>query len=254
MNAGRQDRGPAPPGESAPASVAAVLFDLDGTLLDTAGDLAAALNELRRQEGLEPLATERIRSFVSHGSAALVRLAFPGVPEARFLALRDRLLALYSRSLAVHTRPFEGMLELIEQLEHSAVPWGVVTNKPYSLAAAVLEAVGLARRAGVLVGGDTLPERKPHPRPLLHAAELLQVSPAETVYVGDAERDILAAKAAGMQAVVASFGYLAPTDDPRAWPADAWADSPLDILEWLRSKPLRARRGSGFESAADRSR
>ena len=216
-----------------------MLFDLDGTLLDTARDLADALNELRRQERLAPLASERIRCFVSHGSAALVRLAFPDVSEARFLALRDRLLEIYSRSLAVHTRPFEGMPALLEYLERQALPWGVVTNKPHALAAPLLEAVGLAERTGVLVGGDTLPERKPHPRPLLYAAEQLHVNPAATVYVGDAERDVLAAQAAGMRAIVACFGYIGPADDPRSWPAAAWAASPLEILDWLRRQPQR---------------
>jgi N-acetyl-D-muramate 6-phosphate phosphatase len=230
--------------------VAAVLFDLDGTLLDTARDLADALNELLVQEHRAPLAPERIRSFVSHGSAALVRLAFPSVPERRFLELRDRLLEIYSASLAAHTRPFDGIPALLEHLERRAIPWGVVTNKPYSLAAPLLEAVGLAERAGVVVGGDSLPERKPHPRPLLYAAQQLRADPAETVYVGDAERDMLAARAAGMRAVVACFGYIGPADDPRAWPADAWADSPLEILEWLRRQPLRGAASPDSSAAA----
>jgi N-acetyl-D-muramate 6-phosphate phosphatase len=230
-----------PPAREAVAPVAAMLFDLDGTLLDTAQDLADALNELRRQERLGPLAPERIRCFVSHGSAALVHLAFPDVPERRFIALRDRLLEIYAGSLAVHTRPFDGIAALLEHLELHSVPWGVVTNKPHALAAPLLEAVGLADRARVLVGGDTLPERKPHPRPLLYAAEQLRVKPGETVYVGDAERDVLAARAAGMRAIVACFGYIGPADDPRAWPAEAWADSPLEILEWLRRQPPRGR-------------
>ncbi len=211
-----------------------MLFDLDGTLLDTAHDLADALNELRRREGLEPLALARIRDFVSHGSSALVRLAFPRVSESEFLSLRDRLLEIYGGALAVHTRPFEGMLELLEHLERERTPWGVVTNKPQSLAEPLLEALGLARRAAVIVGGDTLPERKPHPLPLLYAAGRLGVAPAETVYVGDAERDVLAARAAGMRAVVACFGYIGPAEDPHAWPADAWVASPRELLEWLR--------------------
>ncbi len=217
----------------------AALFDLDGTLLDTAGDLAQALNELRRQEGLDPLEFERIRVLVSHGASALVRLAFPRASESEFLSLRDRLLELYGTALAVHTRPFEGMLEVLEHLERSRMPWGIVTNKSHALAEPLLAALGLARRAGVIVGGDTLPERKPHPRPLLYAAERLGVSPAETVYFGDAERDVLAARAAGMQAVVACFGYIGPAENPRTWPADAWVASPHELLDWLkRSTPL----------------
>jgi phosphoglycolate phosphatase len=211
-----------------------MLFDLDGTLLDTARDLADALNELRRQEGLEALELARVRSFVSHGAGALVRIAFPRAPEAQFLSLRDRLLEIYGAALAVHTRPFDGTLELLEYLERRGIPWGVVTNKSHSLAQPLLHALSLGERAGVIVGGDTLPERKPHPRPLLYAAERLGVPPAETVYVGDAERDMLAARAAGMRAVVACFGYIGPADDPRAWPADAWVHSPREIIEWLR--------------------
>ncbi len=211
-----------------------MLFDLDGTLLDTARDLADALNELRRQEGLEALELASVRSFVSHGAGALVRIAFPQAREAQFLSLRDRLLEIYGAALAVHTRPFDGTLELLEYLERRGIPWGVVTNKSHSLAQPLLQALSLSERAGVIVGGDTLPERKPHPRPLLYAAERLGVPPAETVYVGDAERDMLAARAAGMRAVVACFGYIGPADDPRSWPADVWVHSPREIIEWLR--------------------
>lgn len=222
----------------------AVLFDLDGTLLDTAGDLAQALNGLRAENDLPPLGYERIRSFVSHGSSALVRLAFPSAPEAEFLALRGRLLELYAAALCVHTRPFPGMLELLARLEHDGLRWGVVTNKPAALTEPLLEALGLGARAGAVVSGDTLPERKPHPRPLLHAAERLGIEPRECVYVGDAERDMLAARAAGMGAVVACFGYLGAADDPRSWPADAWVHSPLEIYDWLQ-QPTFAREAVG---------
>ncbi len=219
-----------------------MLFDLDGTLLDTARDLANALNELRRQEGLEPLEFARVRGFVSHGALALARLGFPRVSEGEIPSLRDRLIGIYGAALAVHTRPFDGMLELLEHLERKSIRWGVVTNKSQALAVPLLEALGLARRAGVIVGGDTLPERKPHPRPLLYAAERLGVPPGETVYVGDAERDVLAARAAGMRAVIACFGYIGPAENPRTWPADAWVASPAELLDWVRrSSPERAR-------------
>jgi N-acetyl-D-muramate 6-phosphate phosphatase len=212
----------------------AVLFDLDGTLLDTAHDLAQALNELRRQEGRPELPFERIRNFVSHGSSALTRIAFPEASEAEFLALRERLLAIYGAGLAVHTLPFEGMLELLARLEEQGLRWGIVTNKPGFLTEPLLEQLGLRQRAGVIVSGDTLPERKPHPRPLLHAAQQLGVTPASSVYVGDAERDVLAARAAGMRALVACFGYIGPEESPHAWPADAWVDSPQEIYRWLQ--------------------
>lgn len=211
-----------------------MLFDLDGTLLDTARDLCDALNELRRQEGLSALDLASVRNFVSHGAAALVRIAFPEAPEPECLLLRDRLLEIYGAALAVHTRPFDGIPQLLEYLERRGIPWGVVTNKSHSLAQPLLQTLSLSERAGVIVGGDTLPERKPHPRPLLYAAKQLGVPPAETVYVGDAERDMLAARAAGMRALVACFGYIGPAEDPRAWPADAWVHSPLEIIEWLQ--------------------
>jgi N-acetyl-D-muramate 6-phosphate phosphatase len=212
----------------------AVLFDLDGTLLDTAHDLADALNELRRQEGLAALPFPRIRNLVSHGSNALVRLGFPDANDAQFQALRERLLQIYRRALAVHTVPFKGMLELLARLESERVLWGVVTNKPGFLTEPLLEQLGLRHRAGVIVSGDTLTERKPHPLPLLHAAERLGVAPSTSAYVGDAQRDVLAARAAGMRAVVACFGYIGPEETPHAWPADAWVHSPLEIYDWLR--------------------
>ncbi|MGH8217062.1 MAG: phosphoglycolate phosphatase [Steroidobacteraceae bacterium] len=216
----------------------AVLFDLDGTLLDTAGDLADALNRLRAERALPPLERERIRACVSHGSSALVRLAFPSAPELQFLELRGRLLELYGAALCVHTRPFPGMLELIARLEQDDTGWGIVTNKPAALTEPLLEAVGFKSRAAVVVSGDTLAERKPHPLPLLHAAERLGVEPRQCVYVGDAERDVLAARAAGMRAVVACYGYLGAGDDPRSWPADAWVQAPLEIYEWLQRPAL----------------
>lgn len=213
----------------------ALLFDLDGTLLDTAGDLSYALNALLAREGRAPLDPARIRCHVSQGASALVRLGFPYATDAEFQALRDGLLAIYRDALAVYTRPFDGIPEVLDHLERHGLPWGVVTNKPYAFAAPLLEALGLARRAAVLVGGDTLPERKPHPLPLLHAAERIGVTPAETVYIGDARGDVLAARAAGMRAIVACFGYIPPGENPREWPADVWVDSPRAILDWLRS-------------------
>jgi N-acetyl-D-muramate 6-phosphate phosphatase len=213
----------------------AVLFDLDGTLLDTARDMTQALNELRRQEGLEPLAFAQVRNQVSHGASALVRLAFPHASEAESLPLRDRLLEIYRSALAVHTLPFEGVLELLERLEREGVLWGIVTNKPGFLTEPLLEQLALRERAGVIVSGDTLPQRKPHPLPLLHAARRLGVEPSSSAYVGDAERDVLAARAAGMRAVVACFGYIGPEESPRDWPADAWVQSPREIYDWLHA-------------------
>jgi N-acetyl-D-muramate 6-phosphate phosphatase len=218
----------------------AVLFDLDGTLLDTAPDMAQSLNDLLAEQSHEPLPFANIRPYVSHGSAALVRLGFPHASEADFLLLRDRFLAIYRRQLAVGTRLFPGVEELLAQLEGDGIPWGIVTNKPAWLTEPLLELLDLRKRTRAVVSGDTFPERKPHPRPLLWAAQQLEVEPAACVYVGDAERDILAARAANMRALVARFGYIAPADKPDEWPAHGWIDAPLEVLDWLEDRSARA--------------
>jgi 2-phosphoglycolate phosphatase len=210
-----------------------VLFDLDGTLLDTARDMAAALNCLRLAEGLEELPFAQIRPHVSHGAPRLLRLAF-GEPEAeRHESLRRRFLDYYRAALAVHTRLFDGFESVLAAIERSGLRWGIVTNKPGWLAAPLLAEVGLAQRCACLVAGDTLAERKPHPMPLLHAAGLLGLEPRECVYVGDAERDVQAARNAGMIPLVAGFGYLGDGEDPAAWQAEAIFSRPQELVEWL---------------------
>jgi phosphoglycolate phosphatase len=214
-------------------SIDAVLFDLDGTLLDTAPDLAAALNALRESEGLAALAFEEIRPHVSHGGAALVRLGFPQARDARFEGLRARLLDFYRRDMPRATQLFPGLDEVLGELERSGKPWGVVTNKPHWLTHPLLAALGLTARAGCIVSGDTLTERKPHPLPLLHAAMLVGRDPSRCLYVGDAERDVVAARAAGMRSLVAGYGYLGASDRPLDWQADGMIDQPQEILAWL---------------------
>jgi 2-phosphoglycolate phosphatase len=223
------------PGSASAAQVRAVLFDLDGTLLDTAPDMVAALNALRHEHSLAHLPYLQLRPLVSHGATALVRHGFPTVQGAPFEALRQRFLALYADSLAVETRPYEGVLEALAYLDSKPISWGIVTNKPGGLTGLLLAQLGLGSRAGALVCGDTVAERKPHPLPLLHAAAQLGVEPAACVYVGDAERDVLAAQAAGMRAYVALYGYI-PTDErPRNWPASGWIETPQAVAPWLRS-------------------
>jgi N-acetyl-D-muramate 6-phosphate phosphatase len=213
----------------------AVLFDLDGTLLDTAPDMAGAINELRQEEHLELLPFEQVRPLVSHGARALVRLAFPQADAPAFAELRERFLKIYRGRLAVDTRPYEGLLDALERLESKGIAWGVVTNKPGWLTEPLLEQFALRDRARVIVSGDTLAERKPHPAPLLYAADRLGVMPAQCIYIGDAERDVLAGQAAGMKVFVALFGYI-PTDErPRQWPASGWLDSPRATTELLDS-------------------
>ncbi len=212
-----------------------VLFDLDGTLLDTAPDMGATLNALLLEQGLPALPHAIIRPHVSRGSRALVTLGFGAGTPAEHAPRIERFLALYSQRLAIDTRPFDGVLPLLASLEARRIAWGIVTNKPGWLAQPLLQTLNLLARAQVLVCGDTLPQRKPSPLPLLHASERLGLAPTECIFVGDAELDMLAARAAGMPAIGARYGYFGPADKPESWPADAWIEAPLDLLEWLEA-------------------
>lgn len=211
----------------------AVLFDLDGTLLDTAPDLVRVLNQVRTEQGREPLPWELARTQVSHGSSGLIRLGFPDLSGEPLETLRLRLLERYAQQLAVDTKLFDGCQYVLDQLAARRMPWGIVTNKPGYLTTPLLKALELDQLAGCVVSGDTLPERKPHPAPLLHAAAQLALKPAHCLYVGDAERDVQAARAAGMPVLVARYGYLGPADDPDSWRADGQIDTPGGIIDWL---------------------
>lgn len=214
--------------------ITTVLFDLDGTLLDTAPDLAAALNTVLVENGREPLPYEAIRGVVSHGGMALIKLGFrldESSPE--FEPLRQRLLAIYRDNLSSRTRPFPGMTELLEQLEQSGLNWGVVTNKPAWLTEPLLQDLDLLERAACVVSGDTLDERKPHPAPMLLACKLAGSRPEHCVYIGDARRDIEAGRNANMHTLVALFGYFLDADKPHEWQADGMLETPRDLLHWL---------------------
>jgi 2-phosphoglycolate phosphatase len=212
---------------------AAVLFDLDGTLLDTAPDMVGALNLLRTERGLDVLPFAAVRASVSHGAIRLVAVGFPDARGEEFEQLRQRFLGLYAENLAAQTCLFPGIEGLLLRFEADAIPWGVVTNKPGWLTDPLLATLGLADRACCVVSGDTVAERKPHPLPLLHAAELSRVAPGDCVYIGDAERDIVAGRAAGMQTVVAAYGYLGETDEPERWGSTGIVQRPEQISEWL---------------------
>ncbi len=215
-------------------TTAAVLFDLDGTFADTAPDMARALNLLLEVEGRAPLPFATIRPHVSHGGRGLVRLGFglePGEPH--YDRLRQRFLDLYQADLARETRLFPGILELLSALDGRGLPWGIVTNKPGWLTDPLLRTLGCYDRAACVVSGDTTPHTKPHPEPLRHACRQIGVAPARTWYVGDAERDIAAGRAAGTRTLVALFGYLGETDCPRIWGADGLIAQPTDILGWI---------------------
>jgi len=218
------------------SAIKAVLFDLDGTLLDTARDFDDALNRLRAEENLPAIPFETIRAQVSHGGHALVRLGFGTLEPDAHEAMRMRLLNIYRQQLSKHTRLFAGGEEMLEALEQRGLAWGIVTNKPGWLTDPLLAELKLDARARAVVSGDTLPERKPHPLPLMHAAASMGVAPGECVYVGDAERDMQAAKAAGMFALIAGFGYLGENDRADAWYSHGWLDAPLDLLSWLDAR------------------
>jgi N-acetyl-D-muramate 6-phosphate phosphatase len=210
-----------------------VLLDLDGTLLDTAPDMARAINALRAEHALPALTLAAVRPHVSHGSNAVVRAGFPEAPADEFARLRERFLLLYSEALAVDTRLFDGFAEVLERLDTQGVRWGIVTNKPGWLSAPLMQAMGLAARAACLISGDTLPVRKPDPLPLLTAAERLERSAAQCLYAGDALRDAQAARAAGMVGIGARYGYIDASDDLGSWPMTAWIDEPAQLLEWV---------------------
>jgi phosphoglycolate phosphatase len=212
-----------------------VLFDLDGTLVDTAPDMTAALNRLLEQEGLTALPAERVRNSVSKGSPALVELGFGNALEPqRRDVLRQRFLELYSQGICVDSRLFDGMDGILDELDAAGVRWGVVTNKPGWLTAPLLEALDLLPRAACVVGGDTLARRKPFPDPLLHACEAAGRDPLASIYVGDDERDVQAGKAAGMSTLIARWGYIDGEDSPQAWGADAMMQTVHELGTWLQ--------------------
>ena len=213
---------------------AGVLFDLDGTLLDTARDLAAALNTVRGADGLPPLPFETIRPHVSNGSYALTELGFDHARDSvAFETRRQALLDAYHADVASHTVMFDGMKDVLERIVAGSRRWGIVTNKPTWLTTPLLQALALEPAPGCVVCGDTTARAKPHPDPLFEAARLLDLPPAHCLYVGDAERDVESARAAGMRVVVALYGYIPADSDAAAWPADGWVRSPRELIGWL---------------------
>ena len=214
----------------------ALLFDLDGTLADTAPDLVAVLNRMLAEEGRPPVPFAIARNVVSHGAVGLIRLGFGLAADAPVDAdLRQRFLDLY----AVLGHAFSGLFIELETIlsicSEINASWGVVTNKPAGLTEPLLEHLGLLSSAGTVVSGDTLPTRKPDPEPLRHAARELGVAPANCIYLGDAERDIVAGRGAGMRTVSTSYGYIRPGEDHTRWLADATVDHPSKIESMLLS-------------------
>lgn len=212
----------------------AVFFDLDGTLADTAPDLAAAANRVVADHGRPPVDYELLRPVASHGARGLIGAAFGKTPtDPDFPALRDAFLDYYEADIAARTQLFDGMPEVLAALETAGIRWGIVTNKIARFTTPLVAAIGLAPRASAVVSGDTTPHAKPHPAPLLHAAEVSGVDPRRCAYVGDDLRDIQAGKAAGMVTVTAAYGYCGEGDPPEQWGGDYLVRHPGELLALL---------------------
>lgn len=215
------------------ASVDVVLFDLDGTLVDTAPDMVAALLCLLGNEGRNPLPYDLARSHVSKGAPGLMRLAFPDLAADELERLRLTYLEIYATMVCVESTLFPGLADLLDILDANARPWGIVTNKPQRFTEPLLERLGIGTRSVCTVSGDTLPERKPHPAPLIFGSEQAGVRPERAVYVGDASGDMEAARAAGMGKIAAGYGYITEDDDPWRWDADQVAADTEELTKIL---------------------
>lgn len=214
--------------------ISAVLFDLDGTLADTAPDMAHTVNRMREKRGLAIVPLEKIRPHVSQGARGMICSAFDITTEhPEFSAMREEFLDLYGNNLCRDTVLFPGMLELLGMLETRNIPWGVVTNKFERFANSIMKHLDLENRVSVVVGGDTCPRSKPFPDPLLHAAAAIGIAPTNTLYVGDDVRDIQAARAAGMPVLAAGYGYLGIGAPPANWNADAVVQNVGEIGKWI---------------------
>ncbi len=215
-------------------SIKTILFDLDGTLFDTAPDLGNALNILLTKYNRPTMSLAEIRTVASDGAQGLLQLGFsitnqhPDYPH-----LREQFLEIYAENIARDTQYFPGMSLVIDELNERQMPWGIVTNKNTYLTHLLLDKLQLSPQPNCVIGGDTLKYMKPHPAPLIHACQLLNSSPYECLYVGDAQRDIEAGRRAGMQTMVALYGYINKDSDPRNWGADGYINQPPELITWI---------------------
>ena len=214
--------------------IRAVLFDLDGTLIDSAPDLGAAADKMRIDRGLPSLPYELYRPLAGAGARGMLKVAFDMTPEHQdFMAMREEFFANYEAAMTVRTYVFDGVHDLIQALQAQSLAWGVVTNKMARFTNPLVQAMPLFESAAAIVSGDTTPHPKPHPEPLFEAARRLRLAPEQCLYVGDDERDIVAGRAAGMPTVAASYGYLGEKTDVSSWGADLHIDSPIKLLQFL---------------------
>jgi 2-phosphoglycolate phosphatase len=211
-----------------------VLFDLDGTLIDSAPDMADAANEMRAVRGMPALPYESLRTMVGSGARGMVGVAFGLLPgQLGFQPLRDEFLALYERRLLLRTQVFDAVATVLDELDAAGLRWGIVTNKAMRYTSPIVAGLGLAQRAAVVIAGDTTPFTKPHPAPLLEAALRTGAAPQSCVYIGDDVRDVQAGRAAGMATLAASWGYLGSGEPVQAWGADQVLADASELLNWL---------------------
>jgi len=212
----------------------AILFDLDGTLLDTAGDLCHTVNILLEQTGESPLPLETLRPYVSQGGLTLVSVAFNLPRESKKAnSLWKQYLEIYANNLSNTTKLFDGMETVLEEIESRQLPWGIVTNKPEVFTHPLLDQLCLSSRAGCVVSGDTVTTSKPSPEPVIHGCRILGVEPEHVIMIGDDQRDIVAGQAAGTRTLAAAWGYIQPGDSPHHWGADAVLQHPDQINGWM---------------------
>jgi phosphoglycolate phosphatase len=213
--------------------IKAIFFDLDGTLADTAPDLAFALNWVRQRQGHAPLPYSAIRPWVSHGGREMIRRSFGSLAQSEETLLWQTLITVYRQHIAAQTQLFNGMAQVLAHIENQQKKWGVVTNKSQALTEPLMCALNLQHRSTVTVSGDSLKHKKPHPEPLYYACKQAQCHPNQCLYVGDALRDIQAGRAAGIKTAAAAFGYLDVNDNIQQWGADYIINQPLDLLAYI---------------------
>lgn len=215
-------------------SVSAVLFDLDGTLVNSAPDLAFALNGVLEEQGRKPVPFEDVRPMAGHGSRGLLGLGFGITPDdEHYPALQQRFLEIYQANLSRETALFDGMDKVLNNIEQQGLPWGIITNKPSFLTQPVVDALGLSARTNCIVSGDTTAHSKPHPAPMTYACDIINIPPEQCLYIGDAKRDIDAGKSVNMQTVAVRYGYLGKQDIIEDWHADEIISHPHELLQWI---------------------
>jgi 2-phosphoglycolate phosphatase len=224
---------------SADFKLSCVLFDLDGTLADTAPDLISSLNKALNEHGFDTVAPEIIKPFISHGALAMINASQPMISDQLKAEILETMLDYYQNNVAEHTVFFSGMADTLEAIEAQGLKWGVVTNKRERFTYPLMEALKLTQRAACIISGDTTDKPKPHAEPMLAACKQANVEPQECVYIGDALHDIIAGKNVRMKTLAAVYGYINPGDAPETWGADALIESPDQISTWIASQSCR---------------